>query len=92
MMDLCVDSEGNPVEFDELSPKGFPSVRYFVGVMNTRCEKFTFDQSELQGVAWHEIHEIDSLEKLRYTRRGLFAKVLEYMDLGKKGEQKSVKN
>lgn len=60
------------VHFDELTGKGNPSVRYFVGALiDDTQRKLTFDSSELAGVEWHSIGDALQLEGLREARRSI---------------------
>jgi len=57
------------VPIDELSDKGHPSVRYFVGVLVKPHDKITFDKDELAAVGWHDVEEALQLEKFKNARK-----------------------
>ena len=62
---------------DEISRKGFVSVRYFVGILKKTAtfDDFKFDPEELSNVAWYNI--IDALEStfLKENRKDILLKV-----------------
>lgn len=64
------------VWIDELSNKGNPNVRYFIGTLDDPNHKFTFDQDELESVDWHTKEELYNLEKLKKARKDVFTKAL----------------
>lgn len=68
--------------FDEMSPKGFPSVRYFVGILNCEYENFKFNEKELCIVRWYPTFVITSLKdsKLRDTRKNVFEVILNHIE------------
>jgi 8-oxo-dGTP pyrophosphatase MutT (NUDIX family) len=69
------------VWIDELSNKGNPNVRYFVGIINDPNHKFTFDSDELESVDWHTKEQLYKLEKLKKARKDVFTKAMDKIDL-----------
>ena len=57
--------------FDELSSKGNPSIRYFVGRLVKQLDIITFDEEELATVAWYGIDEALSLIKFKTERKNI---------------------
>lgn len=65
----------NGVHFDELSNKGFPSVRYFVGhLTRAPVNGFTFDHTELAEVKWYPITEVLQMDRLKGQRKEILEK------------------
>lgn len=54
---------------DELSIKGFPSVRYFVGYLVKKPELLRFNVKELQSVEWYNISEVYEISKFKPIRK-----------------------
>ena len=54
---------------DERTAKGNLSVRYFVGMLTTKINKFTFDPKELENVSWFTIDEALHIEKFKSERK-----------------------
>lgn len=77
MIDLLGDDGSSECYYiDELSNKGNPNVRYFVGVLKEQDHKFTFDEEELESVEWITIDELLKLEKLKQSRKDVFTQTL----------------
>lgn len=54
---------------DEMSGKGNPSVRYFVGHLIKNPGPFKFDPSELESVSWHRVDAALAIEKFKTARK-----------------------
>ena len=54
---------------DELSNKGHPSVRYFVGILIKPQPVITFDKYELANVAWYSIDYALKIKKFKTIRK-----------------------
>lgn len=61
---------------DELSNKGKPSVRYYIGKVTKICNNndFIFDHNELASVQWYDINECYKLDKLKDSRKEILKK------------------
>lgn len=59
------------IYIDELSSKGNPSVRYFVGKLLDEHKTFTFDKTELANVAWCNVLDALNFEKLKPERKAI---------------------
>lgn len=59
------------VSFDEMSDKGNPSIRYFVGRLrpSTSRRQFAFDSTELAKVEWVDVDVARHLPKLKTVRQ-----------------------
>jgi len=62
------------IYIDEVSQKGNPSVRYFIGQLITPIEIFTFDKEELQNVRWVNINDAYKIEKFNQRRKEILRK------------------
>lgn len=58
---------------DELSNKGFPSVRYFVGYLVKKLDQITFDRKELANVDWYDVEKALKIEKFKDARKKILA-------------------
>jgi 8-oxo-dGTP pyrophosphatase MutT (NUDIX family) len=54
---------------DELSNRGNPSVRYFVGTINTKIDQFVFDTEELENVGWYRVEKALDIVKFKNARK-----------------------
>ena len=59
------------VFFDELSGKGNPSVRYFVGRLTVEIDSFTFNKNELENVSWVNVNDAYKIEKFKDSRKAI---------------------
>lgn len=56
-------------QIDEFSDKGNIAIRYYVGKVIIKLEKFKFDETELKNVEWIKISNALKLEKLKNRRK-----------------------
>ena len=62
---------------DELSNRGNPSVRYFVGITNEKINKFIFDTEELENVGWYTIEKALEIAKFKNIRKQILKQAYE---------------
>jgi len=60
-------SNGELIHIDEVSDKGYPAVRYFIGRVSSEIEKLTFDDTELASAGWYEVNE--AMDKRKLARK-----------------------
>jgi 8-oxo-dGTP pyrophosphatase MutT (NUDIX family) len=65
-----------PGSVQEYSRKGNPNIQYFVGILNSNRQKFTFDTEELLSVEWYDVEKVPELDFLRDERKRVFTEVL----------------
>ena len=73
------DKEKDDFTFiDELSRKGNPCVRYFIGILKEdyNDHKLTFDENELSKVEWFDVEKVKDLDMLRDNRKDIFEQAL----------------
>lgn len=67
------------VHFDELSDKGNPSVRYFVGqLIADTGRSLTFDSTELASVRWYPVSDALQMDRLKASRRNILEQAKRY--------------
>ena len=59
------------IAIDEYTPKGFPSVRYYLAVLkdSSTLSEFTCDSEELEEVNWHYVKDINRLSGIKLARQ-----------------------
>lgn len=62
---------------DELSNKGFASVRYFVGYLTQKKPIITFDKDELEQACWYSIKDALEIKKFKNARKEILIKAYE---------------
>ena len=69
---------------DEMSKKGNPNIRYFIGRLKDEYieHKFTFDPDELAVVTWYQFDKAFESEWLRDSRKTVLKTALEHEGLG----------
>ena len=73
------DKEKDDFTFiDELSRKGNPCVKYFIGILKEdyNDHKLTFDENELSKVEWFDVEKVKDLDMLRDNRKDIFEQAL----------------
>jgi 8-oxo-dGTP pyrophosphatase MutT (NUDIX family) len=65
------------LSIDEFSNKNYPSVKYFIGILNENFDDFKFDENELKNARWYKIDDALKLDKLKDTRKSILIKAYE---------------
>lgn len=69
------------ITLDEMSNKGHPAVRYFIGVLDGDFNDFKFDGDELLSVKWYKITDALNMpdDKLKSQRRDVLEQAIKFV-------------